>query len=90
MIWSQFPGFTYHELLNLDLRDEAFWFDEADKKKFREDLLHKRELLYNMRLAFGSGTQGVNQELSKIKWGLMSLKKEEEEEIERIEKEEID
>jgi len=71
----------------LDLRDEEFWYEEAEKKKYKENLIKKRELLYNMRLAFGATSQAVNQELMSIKWGFKSFEKEEEEEMERIEKE---
>jgi len=71
----------------LDFRDEEFWFKEAGRKKHRESLIKKRELLYNMRLAFGASSQAVNQELMSIKWGFKSLEKEEEEEMELIEKE---
>jgi len=71
----------------LDFRDEEFWFEEAERKKHRDSLTKKRELLYNMRLAFGASSQAVNQELMSIKWGFKSLEKEEEEEMELIEKE---
>jgi hypothetical protein len=38
MIWGAFPGFTYSELLNLDIRDEGFWMHEAQRKVLIEKI----------------------------------------------------
>jgi len=37
-IWSAFPGFTYEELLNLDIRDRDFWIEEARRKRIEDQI----------------------------------------------------
>lgn len=38
MIASAFPGFNYSELLNFDVRDQVFWFRQAQKKLIQDQI----------------------------------------------------
>lgn len=38
VIWDAYPGFTYRELLNLDLRDRDYWYRAACRKLARLQL----------------------------------------------------
>ena len=62
--------------MNLDIRDELFWFNAAMKKS----LTRERSELYSRRLAQASDGEAVSQRLQQINFELQKLNLEDQEE----------
>ena len=72
MIASEFPGLTYRELLNLDIRDEETLAVEAKKREVRREI----SLLQAVRFGTHAKQESYEQRLKQLEFELRKYEEE--------------